>query len=401
MAIKLEVTLEGRKREIVVASAYMPYDDPEPPPSEDIAGLVENCRRKGRELIIGCDANSHHTVWGSTDINARGEAFLEYLAGTELRIINRSREPTFRITNRVEVVDLTLGTPGMADKIEGWGVSDEPSQSDHRPITFTLKTTAVRAARGPRRDPKTIDWPSYVEDLRGKMEHFPRRYGSEAEIDLVVEILRNAIIHSYENNCTPKLAYKDKIPWWNERLQELRAITRRSWNVAKATGNPWDWVTKTESWRRYCQEFGNTPEAARIQRVLRKDPMPMCGSLRKPTGGYTDSWREELDVMLGKHFPGYTLTEEWTDWPYHQCRHGEMDWTTAGRIVIPSRVRWAIRGFKPYKTAGTDGIFPALLQQGLEVVLPPATKILRACVALRILEFHAKTLGVTRQDSGA
>ena len=87
----------------------MPYDDPEPPPSEDIAGLVEDQGRiKGRELIIGCDANSHHTVWGSTNTNARGEALLEYLAGTELRIINGGREPIFCITDRVEVIVVVL-----------------------------------------------------------------------------------------------------------------------------------------------------------------------------------------------------------------------------------------------------------------------------------------------------
>ena len=161
--------------------------------------------------------------------------------------------------------------------------------------------------------------------------------------------------------------------------------------MAKATGSPWDWenhkryqreykeairVAKTKSWRRYCQGIENIPETTRIQRMLRRDPMLMCGSLRKPTGGYTDSWREELEVMLGKHFPGYTLTEDWTDWPYPQCRHGDMDWTTF------SSVRWDIQGFEPYKAAGTDGIFPALLQGGLEVILPPVTKILRACVAI-------------------
>ena len=61
MAFKLKVSLEGQKREIVVASAYMPYDSPEPP-SEDLAGLIKDCRTKGRELITGCNANSHDIV---------------------------------------------------------------------------------------------------------------------------------------------------------------------------------------------------------------------------------------------------------------------------------------------------------------------------------------------------
>ena len=108
----------------------------------------------------------------------------------------------------MEVIDLTLRTPGMADKIEKWGVSDEPSQSDHRKITFTLNTTAVRTVRGPRRDPKMTDWSTYVGELRGKIEHFPSRYGSEGEIDLAIEILRDSIIQSYESNCTPKQAYR-------------------------------------------------------------------------------------------------------------------------------------------------------------------------------------------------
>lgn len=47
-----------------------------------------------------------------------------------------------------------------------------------------------------------------------------------------------------------------------------------------------------------------------------------------------------------------------------------------------ARVRWAIEGFRPYKATGMDGIFPGLLQQGLKVILPPVTKLLRACVAL-------------------
>ena len=45
------------------------------------------------------------------------------------------------------------------------------------------------------------------------MEHFPSRYGSEGEIDLAVEILRDSIIQSYKSNCTPKQAYRDEPPW--------------------------------------------------------------------------------------------------------------------------------------------------------------------------------------------
>jgi len=53
----------------------------------------------------------------------------------------------------------------------------------------------------------------------------------------------------------------------------------------------------------------------------------------------------------------------------------------AARIVTYWRARWAIDSFAPYKSSGMDGIFPALLQEGREVLIPYLVKIFRACLA--------------------
>jgi hypothetical protein len=37
-------------------------------------------------VVIGCDTNSHHVAWGSTDTNCRGAALLEYIANSNLRL---------------------------------------------------------------------------------------------------------------------------------------------------------------------------------------------------------------------------------------------------------------------------------------------------------------------------
>ena len=42
----------------------------------------------------------------------------------------------------------------------------------------------------------------------------------------------------------------------------------------------------------------------------------------------------------------------------------------AARIVTYCRVRWASDSFAPYKSPGMDGIFPALLQEGWEILIP-------------------------------
>ena len=38
---------------------------------------------------MGCDANSHHEVWGGTDINLRGESLLDFIMCNKLNILNR------------------------------------------------------------------------------------------------------------------------------------------------------------------------------------------------------------------------------------------------------------------------------------------------------------------------
>jgi hypothetical protein len=53
----------------------------------------------------------------------------------------------------------------------------------------------------------------------------------------------------------------------------------------------------------------------------------------------------------------------------------------AAKIVTYQRVGWVIDSFAPYKSPGMDGIFPDLLQEGREVLIPYLVRILRACLA--------------------
>ena len=62
---------------LVIASVYLPYDIANLPPMQNLERLVLFAKGKGLPLLIGCDANAHHTIWGSTNTNARGTALLE------------------------------------------------------------------------------------------------------------------------------------------------------------------------------------------------------------------------------------------------------------------------------------------------------------------------------------
>jgi hypothetical protein len=51
------------------------------------------------------------------------------------------------------------------------------------------------------------------------------------------------------------------------------------------------------------------------------------------------------------------------------------------KVVTVRRVVWALESFVPYKSPGMDGIFPALLQEGREVLIPYLVRIFRTCLA--------------------
>ena len=56
--------------------------------------------------------------------------------------------------------------------------------------------------------------------------------------------------------------------------------------------------------------------------------------------------------------------------------------TLANTIFTESKVEWAIDSFEPFKSPGSDGIVPVLLQKGKRVLTPILTKLFRASLTL-------------------
>jgi hypothetical protein len=98
-------------RKLIVASAYHPYDSDEPPTTKEVRDVFDYYYySRKKQLIIGCDANANHILWGSTGTNPRGESFMEFLMSLNLNVLNQGNEPTLVVCNRKEVTNLTLGT---------------------------------------------------------------------------------------------------------------------------------------------------------------------------------------------------------------------------------------------------------------------------------------------------
>ena len=118
----------------VFVSAYMAAEEPAPPNSlRDLLVFTEN---EQISTIVGTDANAHHTIWGSSTINPRGEDLLAYCVSADLNFCNVGNKPPFRTKTREEVLGLTLVNRCVYDRVVGWHVSDVSSFSDHVYIRF-------------------------------------------------------------------------------------------------------------------------------------------------------------------------------------------------------------------------------------------------------------------------
>jgi hypothetical protein len=135
-----------------------------------------------------------------------------------------------------------------------------------------------------------------------------------------------------------------------------------------------------DGWRAFCSNMDDLPKSARLHRALSKDPTINLGSLVAPSGKKIQSEGENLELLLTLHFPESGVPEK-SAVPAAALPARCSDWRLATRVVTYRRVEWEIDTFAPYKSAGVDGIFPALLQQSREMIIPYVVRIFRACLS--------------------
>ena len=223
----------------------------------------------------------------------------------------------------------------------------------------------------------------------------------EQGIDKAVEDLTNCLISSYHIACPErKMMGSKKVPWWSHALTKLRKKARKAYRYRKQDNYYAEQYkelhslykkevrkAKRASWYEYCENIRSVPEAARLQKIIKKDSNTKLGMLKKKDNTYTRDPEEMLQVLLDTHFPECIRINEdvISTVTVIPVMEKNPDWGCAESIVQQHKVSWAIDDLEPYKAAGTDGIFPALLQQAQECIVSTLTRILKACVAYKYI----------------
>jgi hypothetical protein len=283
----------GGCEELINASAYLPYDSDEPPPTKEVRDITDYYHSRKKQLIIGCHANGHHILWGSTGTNPRGGSLMEFLVSSNLNILNHGNEPIFVACNRKEVIDLTLGTNKIGILVSNRHVTDEPSLLGHRYTSFQIGNITTNQVTF--RNPTRTNWESYKDNLNVNLEITVRSIHTIRDIDRSVDQLQQAIILSNYQNCPAKTTRSPRnASCWNKTLSELKAKSRRLFNISKRALH-WDTYkealtcynkeirkAKRSSWRRFCHETTDIPGSATLMKMMTKQVTNSVGTIMIP-----------------------------------------------------------------------------------------------------------------------
>ena len=375
---------------IVICSAYMPGEDTDIP--FIVKQLSEFCKRSNLQLLIGCDSNAHHTIWGNSDINERGEVVLDFLTTGDFEVMNKGCDPTFVRANCSTIIDLTIASRFLSTRIENWEVSKDWSGSDHKYIVFSVGKAEdfVLTYRIPQR----TNWADYRERLKVRVNKLNLNISSLSQLDKLAEDMNYAIMEAYELSCPvlKKRTNKENI-WWNEFLSKSRKKVRKLENKAynnllrqpgrekerevalkeykdaKTKYNNDIRQAKRETFRCFLEKMNDIGSSARLHKLLAKNHSNSLGALRHADGTYTENSKQTLELMAKVHFPESSIMTQNKETSY-SVDELKIDTRYSMKVFTQESLKWAIDTFKPFKSAGKDEIFPALLQEGFNILFP-------------------------------
>ena len=133
---------------------------------------------------------------------------------------------------------------------------------------------------------------------------------------------------------------------------------------------------KTIGWQKLCSDMTKLDTAAKIQKVMKSGSKQELGSLKKPDGSYTTSTQESLQVLLDTHFPDETNPDNEVPLNFD----GNTNNLDIDKVVNVESVRAALKSFKPFKAPGNDGIYPIMLQQGMDIIEQDIVNLYKRCL---------------------
>ena len=123
-------------RDLYLVSVYLDINGGIP---GKLTRLLDSGLPESVGLIIGGNVNVHSTMWGSKEINRRGELVEDLTFRHNLSLCNRGVTSTFVTRRASSIIHLTLCSSNIFESVRRWKVNKDDLYFDHRRIKFTLE----------------------------------------------------------------------------------------------------------------------------------------------------------------------------------------------------------------------------------------------------------------------
>ena len=295
-------------------------------------------RKENIPMIVLMDSNSHsESLWSSKKTDRRGREWEDYLANDQgLVVSNVGDHFTFMSKKGQTIIDVTMASPHIAEKISQWGVVDSIANSDHLSIEMLLQLD-----RGWSNPEQAWDFRSKKFDRQGftlKMEQLskrlvPRRYWSPADLDNGAQSIVDDMTSALDE--TAPLVRRStniaKAGWFDQeckrllrRCKQIRQYIRNWTRKRRRRGLPeypndqkytWeDYIScrkafrkrcrrvKRKHWKRFLAGISDTVVIARLSKKLDKNASAELGCFRHPSGARCTP-AETVQQLKDTHFP--------------------------------------------------------------------------------------------------
>ena len=293
MAEEVKVLAAGNKEiwlkagGVKIAGVYRRGEEGVPDLQEWTTSL-ESTARSGHRLALG-DWNAHHTTWSLKDHSDRRGKYLHDVMQQEgFKLIQESKEPTFRRGDQVSRIDLVFATEGVVSQ----PVLEEWPSSDHAAILTTINIF-FNPSTGQHEERKVVDklsleqlFKSMEKQERGQQEAWYRAIKGTSPYEKLKTLVA-------EHQRVIKLNERSK-RWWDAELSgQIKKVTKEGrggkgqesrehqvarWKRWKGEKTKLRWMIrekKRNCWHKFLKENGS------------KDPWDVVRLAKNPWGSKT------------------------------------------------------------------------------------------------------------------
>ena len=343
---------------------------------QEFNDAVKMADEEGYTLLTCADTNAHSPLWGDKKYDHRAKKLELFMLLNNLDVANKGNKPTLVRKDCESCIDLTITSCDFMEHIKNWQVSDKPTHSDHRLITFEVNTTV------PKTEYKLDTINANFEKLTELTERLGEKLAMEtpeswtvSDIEQHTNKLTQGITDAIKECCTMRKVETPNKPdaWRIEEVKlQLRKVRRalHRWQEKRSPQTHLNWVReekaltaisrreKRKAKQAYAAQVATPRAMAQLTKAMANSPKHEIGLLRNGHGILASSPEEALNILCDTHFYKSNTTSDPVEEAEVQAAHRRLGSFELSQNpwITRDRIKKALELFKNGKAPGPDSL---------------------------------------------